>query len=338
MYETLTRQSLWPSVVRDITAFAGGTIGALQIRRLGPKPTTAMISSGLEPAFHQAYVEHHYLHDPHLQRAASLTEGQTLLSRDVLSDEDFQRTPYYNDYCRPQGIRDLMGVMLLRDAELAVSYATYAPDSRSFDERNRASLQRLVPHLSRVVRLTLERERVGCLKAALEAGQGACETAIIVVDRTLRVHSMSGAIEHWLGQPAAFLAVQSGVLVARGTVQARLLEAIQRGLEGEAHKLTFDSLAVCIAPVASKSPFVPCGLVNVILVPVVGASSEASMPQLGDLPPSLRRVACLMVRGAADKEIAIELGMTLHSARTYAARVLKRMGVQSRRELMRSRG
>ncbi|HYJ10434.1 MAG TPA: LuxR C-terminal-related transcriptional regulator [Polyangiaceae bacterium] len=50
------------------------------------------------------------------------------------------------------------------------------------------------------------------------------------------------------------------------------------------------------------------------------------------------RVACLMVRGAADKEIAIELGMTLHSARTYAARVLKRMGVQSRRELMRSRG
>ena len=37
----------------------------------------------------------------------------------------------------------------------------------------------------------------------------------------------------------------------------------------------------------------------------------------------------------ADKEIASELGLPLNTARTYVARVLKRLGVSSRRELMR---
>jgi DNA-binding CsgD family transcriptional regulator len=42
----------------------------------------------------------------------------------------------------------------------------------------------------------------------------------------------------------------------------------------------------------------------------------------------------MMAQGAADKAIAIALGVTLASARTYATRVLKRTGTQSRRELM----
>jgi hypothetical protein len=337
LYQSLAQPSLWPGLVRDITAFSGGTMGALQVRRLSPELTTSMVSWGVEPAFHQAYVEHHYRHDPHLQHAASLTEGQTLLSREVLPDEDFRRTPYYNEYCRPQGIRDLMGVMLVRDTELAVSFATYAPDSRSFEERDRRRLQRLVPHLSRVVKLTLEQEQRGCALAALEAAQHAAGAAILVVDRELRVHSSSGALEHWLGQPGACLEVKHGRLVARSGVQAQLQAAVLGALEGRAARLEHDAglgQVILVAPAASKSCFVPRGLVNVLLMANAPHGTAPRGAGLCDLPPALRRVARLMARGAADKEIATELGMTLPSARTYAARVLKRTGAQSRRELM----
>jgi DNA-binding NarL/FixJ family response regulator len=52
------------------------------------------------------------------------------------------------------------------------------------------------------------------------------------------------------------------------------------------------------------------------------------------LPPSLGRVATLLARGASDKEIASELQMPLATARTYVARVFKRLGLTSRRQLI----
>jgi hypothetical protein len=334
LYQCLLEPATWPEVVRDITAFSGGMMGALQVRRLAPELSTAMVSSGVEPAFHQAYVEHHYRHDPHLQRATSLTEGQTLLSRDVLPDEDFRRTPYYNEYCRPQGIRDLMGVMLVRDEERAVSFATYAAEARSFEERDRRRLQRLVPHLSRVVKLTLEQEQHRGLLRAMEAAQHAAGAAVMVVDRWLRIHGSSGAIDRWLSQPGACLEVRHGALMAHGEAQARLQAAVCRAFQGHAAQLQLDpnlEQTLIVSPADCRSCFVPPGLVNVILMPSCGA--EAS-PELRQLPPALRSVARLMAQGAADKEIASMLGMTLPSARTYAARVLKRTGVQNRRELM----
>lgn len=333
LYQCLLEPGTWPDVVRDITAFSGGMMGALQVRRFAPELSTAMVSSGVEPAFHQAYVEHHYRHDPHLQRATSLAEGQTLLSRDVLTDEDFRRTPYYNEYCRPQGIRDLMGVMLVRDEERAVSFATYAAEARSFEERDRRRLQRLVPHLSRVVKLTLEQERRRGLLGALEASQLATGTAVLVVDQWLRIHVSSGAMERWLSQPGGGLQVSHGKLVACGGAQARLQAAVCRAIQGHTAQLQLEpnlEPSILISPADSKSCFAAPGLVNVILMPSCGEVS----PALCELPPALRSVARLMAQGAADKEIASLLGMTLPSARTYAARVLKRTGVQSRRELM----
>lgn len=54
------------------------------------------------------------------------------------------------------------------------------------------------------------------------------------------------------------------------------------------------------------------------------------------LPPALRAVAEALAEGKTDKEIAIQFGYTLSTARTYVTRVLQRLQVNSRRELMRS--
>ncbi len=55
---------------------------------------------------------------------------------------------------------------------------------------------------------------------------------------------------------------------------------------------------------------------------------------LAALPPSLQKVGTLLSRGLADKEIARAVGMPLATVRTYVARVLKRLDVRGRRELM----
>ena len=52
------------------------------------------------------------------------------------------------------------------------------------------------------------------------------------------------------------------------------------------------------------------------------------------LPPALRRIAEALELGWSDKEIAERLQLPLATARTYVARTLRRLGVNSRRELM----
>jgi DNA-binding NarL/FixJ family response regulator len=61
------------------------------------------------------------------------------------------------------------------------------------------------------------------------------------------------------------------------------------------------------------------------------------VPLFDALSPSLRAVAEGMYAGLSDKEIAQELGISHATARTYAARVLRALGLHNRRDLMRPR-
>jgi len=64
-----------------------------------------------------------------------------------------------------------------------------------------------------------------------------------------------------------------------------------------------------------------------VVIPNAGAS-------LPELPPSLERMADLVCRGFADKEIAERTGLTLSTVRTYIRRLFRRTGVHSRAELV----
>ena len=68
---------------------------------------------------------------------------------------------------------------------------------------------------------------------------------------------------------------------------------------------------------------------------VIPRSPPADPAPLSGLTPSLRRVAELMADSRSDKEIAAITGYTLATARTFATRVLARLGLRGRVELVR---
>lgn len=65
-----------------------------------------------------------------------------------------------------------------------------------------------------------------------------------------------------------------------------------------------------------------------------GGPRRRTRRSLEDLPPALARVADLLVEGLADKEIAQQLDLSLSTARTYVARVYRRLGVHGRGQLL----
>ncbi len=51
------------------------------------------------------------------------------------------------------------------------------------------------------------------------------------------------------------------------------------------------------------------------------------------LPPRTRDVACLVLRGRSNKEIARELGLSVHTVKEYVGNLCRRVGAQNRTEL-----
>jgi hypothetical protein len=84
---------------------------------------------------------------------------------------------------------------------------------------------------------------------------------------------------------------------------------------------------------ALTRPVQPRGVGLEIVLPLRPATKAAK-----PLPPALRRIADELVKGASDKDIAQRFDMPLSTARTYVTRVLRYLGVNSRRELMIVRG
>lgn len=103
----------------------------------------------------------------------------------------------------------------------------------------------------------------------------------------------------------------------------------------------FDKKASELRALVAASPRIPVrtkhDAVDIVVLPRVAAqpSKVGFRVAVAHLPPYLAPVAQLLRDGLSYKEIAIRAATSLATVRTYVQRVLKRLGLQDRRALMR---
>jgi DNA-directed RNA polymerase specialized sigma24 family protein len=308
---------------------------------LQPVPAISAITTGTDPAFQRAYLEHYFRVDPHLQRVSALGPGKVLLSREVITDDELLATEYYNDYCRPQCLNDLQGAVLIRDSARFVTFATLSSRQRRFDDSTRARLDMLLPHLARAMALTLRGEELEPVNLALQPASAAGQCGLLRVSAELEVLAASSGVLDWLPQRQGALHVRDGLLTARADRDRETLQAgVRAALAGSRQAFALDPDAAERANLI-VSPAEPClthpepaALVFFTLQSSRSDAASSLRAAQEALPPALRRVSELLAVGASDKEIAAQLELPLTTARTYVFRVLRRLGVHSRRELM----
>lgn len=71
-----------------------------------------------------------------------------------------------------------------------------------------------------------------------------------------------------------------------------------------------------------------------LVIPTPSDAEDACHDMLDELPPSLQRVARLLLLGLSDKEVVEYTGLSHSSVRTYASRIYQRLGVAGRSELL----
>ncbi|HKO95025.1 MAG TPA: LuxR C-terminal-related transcriptional regulator [Polyangiaceae bacterium] len=341
IYSAALDVTAWPATVAALTEWIGGEIGCLQLRRFGPQPTVSIVASGCDRVFESAYLEHYHRLDPHLSRVGQLPQGRTVLSREVLSDEELFSSEFYNDFFRPQGVCDLQGAMLLRSPSRVVTFVTQSSLRERYDGETRARLDAIVPHLTRAVEFVLRAEEVDATQSALLAIGEVEHTGLLRVSASLAVVEARESTLAWLSRRCGALSVIDGQLLARDAGDAEQLRSCVSSALAQATArcvLNADPAESVrlVASAAPPSPLFPEPSVILFfsVQPRAGSRSCDAAVQLDALSPALRSVAEALALGWSDKEIADRLQLPLATARTYVSRTLRRLGATSRRELM----
>jgi DNA-binding CsgD family transcriptional regulator len=341
IYEAAMEPSCWTAVVEQATTWVGGVAGSFQARSLGPEPKPWMISTGIDPALQAAYLTHYYKNDPHLSHIDRLAAHSTLLSSDIIDDSELRRTEYYDGFYLPQRFRDLQGVVLIKNENWMVSLAMFA--EQRFDGVTRAKLDALAPHFTRALKLAFRFDTPPALDHAVRAASSCGALALVHVDASLALvdRDVEDPARDWLRDVSMPVFVADGRLMTRLPSDTdKLARAVELALAGEGGAVTFGPphapLVLGFAPAAQRHPFGTERCVMVLFL--TGPRAESLLANaFGGLPATLQEVARRLARGASDKDIAHELGYSVATARTYTSRVLARLGLRDRRELIKLR-
>lgn len=250
----------------------------------------------------------------------------------IYDDMDaFYRSPYWNEYARPQGALDSLTAsvpvgpspMLAHHAQLLANHDT--PHAAPFGD-----------HEVGLARLLLPALQTGALAWQRLAGvRGAFTTLIDSLSLGALVFDADGAELHRNPAASRLLGVDPGGVAA---VASRMARAIARpGPGGPPHPVGSGRLVVRAVPLSPEL----CGRGGLSLVTVEPAGEPAGLS-----PPdaeSLRdrfgltrqqsRVALLLAGRRSTAEIAGALSISVHTVRRHTEAVLERLGVASRTEV-----
>jgi DNA-binding CsgD family transcriptional regulator len=284
-------------------------------------------------------------------RKGCLASGSVVTTPELLSQADFLKSAFYNDFTKKYDIATLMGSVLFGvntpEGMPFTKLCWYRPDGYAhFSAEEREQVRRLVPHFQRA--LLLERK----IREA-ESGISILSTvgaASIMLDDALRVQhcnaealqllgmSKAGSFRHdqlrHLGVKCSPTLQDAVARCARGVpadVMVLVSQPQRAVLKGRMIHIRPDDPHHRLGPVA-----VPSYALLVDLPLPGGASLARKVAGLFDLSPTEERVLGHLLDGATAAEAAQRTGTGLPTVRTHIQNILAKTGVTRQVDLIRT--
>lgn len=354
IYDAAVAPERWPRFLERLSSELGAPALYLVLRFPGEDDPGALFTVGTDPSYDQAYREHYWRKDPWRPLAHLLPEGEVASGHRLLPEEELVRTEFYNDWMRPQGhYHPFTALLRQRGGIPLASLSGFQPKSAEpLDARQLERLKVLVPHLQRALAIhqrlrETEMRRIG-LSEALDRVAG----AVIVLDQDGRPLEVNRAAEELLARSDGFHLDRDGPRAATkretAELRRRVAEAVQTraqrgGPGGERLSLGRPSgrppLQAVVAPMGREAS------------PVFDRRAEAAIflsdPELHprprperlrclhELTPTEAELASQLAGGRRLKDIAKELGVSIHTARAHLKHVFAKTGTRRQADLVR---
>ncbi|MBX3577047.1 MAG: helix-turn-helix transcriptional regulator [Rhizobiaceae bacterium] len=273
-----------------------------------------------------------------------------VLSR-IRQGEDLSGNRYYREWGLPQGLTDVIAVVLARDPRAygAIGFGRHR-SAGPVEEADLDLLRLLIPHMQRAVGISRMLDIKTIEAKTFEAALDAVSTAIVLVDSAMRiVHSNAVANEMLVaGDPIAsvrgVLTVRSELeqgALAAAVAQARTDEAGigRRGFGIAARDAAGQPAVLHVLPLAggrARAGLSRSAVAAVFVAPSLmpKPAPEQALAALFDLTPAEARVFTLIAAGRTSDAVAQALGIGRSTVKTHLMHIFAKTGTNRQGDLV----
>jgi DNA-binding CsgD family transcriptional regulator/GAF domain-containing protein len=352
LLDAVADDAAWPMFLDALAREVGGVVPGLYINERGTDSTLFAEVSGLDPTWGRAYEQYYKRCDPRRVRIQALPAGSVFVGSALVDDRQLVRSEFYNEFLRPQGFFHIVGGVPLENDDLVAVVRVIRPrTAQAFGRREAALIHRLMPHLSRVLRL---QQRLTVAAARRDEAAEVLDwfpTGVLLLDASGRVVAANRVAEEILASGDGLRAGGEGLRAAlpvESAVLHRLIAEIGRGTvaidpSGGVLNLTRPSgarpLNLLVAPLRGKllSQEAPRAAVVVFVTdPERLPSTPVDRVQrwLG-LTRAEASLVLQLLRGCRVEDAADVLGISPQTARTQLKRALAKTSTGRQAELIR---
>jgi DNA-binding CsgD family transcriptional regulator len=353
IYATVQRPELWDDVLLQISgALAGESIALFAGAPDSANPPLVGVQN-IDATAWSAFTDYYASINPMLTACLQkFSPDETWYSDQALTDAEFDKTEFCNDYYKPNGMYYTLGLLLaVKDAPPASLSCQRKFNSGPFPDAAEIVCQVLRPHLQRALSLHYQMGALQIANCGLETALDAHEHAVIGLDQEGRVVlcnrraaalalagdgvriiqdklfcPVPGADQQLQALISATLAVTSGI-----TAGARLALLVNRSSPKGPLQITATPFHSALAGRATRLT----ALVFLADRSNTPRSRATTMVALYGLTPTEARVADLLMQGVDIEQIQQRLHITQETYRFHVKRILAKTGTRKQSELMR---
>jgi DNA-binding CsgD family transcriptional regulator/PAS domain-containing protein len=262
------------------------------------------------------------------------------------SEADFQNTVFYQEWAKPQGLRDAINVPFLRRPTHVGVLTITVGEGRGLVSKAEAEFAtQLTPHIRRAIAINDLVDKNKLALALYKRVLDSLSTAIFVVGRGSKIELANAAAEALLSEGRLLRRVNGELQVARaGEAAGALEDALARsakgdvaiGIKGIGIPLVGDSgerAAAYVLPISGAD--VRGAMGNGYCIVFVARRNE-QLPMtievlrtVFDMSQAEARVAALIAKGDSAEAIAEALGTSINTVRSQIAGALAKAGVNN---------
>jgi len=352
IYDAALDPSRWDEVVRRIVDATKSVSGGLYVQETSAAHLSA--THNVDPFYEKTFVEFWHKHNPCAAVAAASAPGELRSSVYITQTDQFRASAYCNEFMRPQGWADSVGICLLRTPNSSGHLVVQrSPEAILAGPKERHLLETLAPHLKRAAEIhqLLARERAA--KESLGAAIAAAGFAAFLLSKDCSVIFANAKAGEILRRGAG-LRYENGRLAAATSSLVQRLHALARAAArpNQAERDTSGTLELPCGEgrpplLAHAIPLAASRTISIfdierpaaaLFVIDPGANLRAQIERFSaknGLTAAETAVLGELIGGKGLRAAAVRLKITESTAHTHAKHIFAKTGITRQTELVR---
>lgn len=346
VYDAAIDDEKWRGMAAEIAVTLSSSSAVLKTcgGALGPQLESVTDNLRIAPG-ERAWADYWHQNDLWVERSARFKMGDVFTSQSLLTDAQFERTGFYQDWTRKLDIYHMVGVLFPAGrGEVGVLGVHRAKDAGAYGAADRRRLEALFTHVRRALGI---RHRLQGAELARHAALDALErldTGVMVVDAACTVLYANHAAECMLRLAQGLRTKDRQFCLDDSASNARLSRFVREAVQIAEGRYERPGAAIAI-PRAGRLPItlmispwkadwapadvaLPAAMIFLCDPEAPVPAAARTLMDLFGMTRAEAAVAVAIGQGASLESIAATLGVRLGTVRTHLKKVLFKTGTQ----------